>query len=147
MEPALALKGYSARTGTFPTYRLPDDMGEWSDPISSGPYLRPAGKANVSYTPETPFDTIEGSYDYVMMLAESLAEARQDVEEQVAAAMKEGAERRKDALLLASYNLTKLDLHVASCRRILNDLRTLRRLLLAERGAPERESRGVLEGD
>jgi hypothetical protein len=101
----------------------------------------------VSYTPETPFDTIEGSYEYVMMLAESLAEARREVEEEIATAVKEGAERRKDALMLASYNLTKLDLHVKSCRRILNDLRTLRRLLLAERSAPERESQGVSGDD
>lgn len=92
----------------------------------------------MSYTPDTPFDTIEGSYEYVLMLAESLAEARREVEEEIAAAMKEGAERRKDALMLASYNLTKLDVHITSCRRILNDLRTLRRLLLAERApAPQ----------
>jgi hypothetical protein len=101
----------------------------------------------VSYTPDTPFDTIEGSYEYVIMLADSLAEARREVEEEIAAAMKEGAERRKDALLLASYNLTKLDAHITGCRRILNDLRTLRRLLLAERPAPERESRAVSGDD
>jgi hypothetical protein len=93
----------------------------------------------VSYTPETPFDAIEGSYEYVTMFAEALAEARREVEEEIAAAMKVGAVRRKDALMLASYNLTKLDSHIGSCRRILNDLRTLRRLLLAERGAPARE--------
>jgi hypothetical protein len=46
----------------------------------------------------------------------------------------DGAERRKEALLLVSYNLAKLNLHITASRRILNDLRTLRRLLLAERG-------------
>ena len=44
------------------------------------------------------------------------------------------ADRRKEALLLVSYNLAKLNLHITTSRRILNDLRTLRRLLLAERG-------------
>jgi hypothetical protein len=83
---------------------------------------------------ETPFDSLEGSHEYVAMLAESLAEARRDVEEEVALAERESADRRKEALLLVSYNLAKLNLHITSSRRILNDLRSLRRLLLSERG-------------
>jgi len=67
------------------------------------------------------------------MLAEALDEARREIDEEVAAAEREGADRRKQALLLVSYNLDKLNLHIASSRRILNDLRSLRRLLLAER--------------
>ena len=90
----------------------------------------------VSYQAETPFDSIEGSHEYVAMLAEALAEARRDVEVEIAQAEREGAERRKEALLLVSYNLAKLNLHITSSRRILNDLRILRRLLLAERGLP-----------
>ena len=82
---------------------------------------------------ETPFDTIEGSHEYVALLAEALDEARRDVELEVALAEREGAERRKQALLLVALNLTKLNLHITTSRRILNDLRTLRRLLLAER--------------
>ena len=97
----------------------------------------------MSYQPETPFDSIEGSHEYVAMLAESLAEARRDVEEEVAAADREGAERRKEALLLVSYNLAKLNLHITTSRRILNDLRSLRRLLLAERGLPVPEESEV----
>lgn len=88
----------------------------------------------MSYQAETPFDTIEGSHEYVAMLAEALDEARRDVESEVVAADHDGAERRKQALLLVSYNLAKLNLHITTSRRILNDLRTLRRLLLAERG-------------
>jgi len=88
----------------------------------------------VSYEAETPFDSIEGSHEYVAMLAESLNEARRDVEAEIAVAEREGAERRKQALLLVSYNLAKLHLHITTSRRILNDLRSLRRLLLAERG-------------
>lgn len=84
---------------------------------------------------ETPFDTIEGSHEYVALLAEALDEARRDVELEVALAEREGAERRKQALLLVALNLTKLNLHITTSRRILNDLRTLRRLLLAERGS------------
>jgi hypothetical protein len=88
----------------------------------------------VSHQAETPFDSIEGSHEYVALLAESLAEARRDVEEEIAAAERESADRRKEALLLVSYNLAKLNLHITTSRRILNDLRSLRRLLLAERG-------------
>jgi hypothetical protein len=93
----------------------------------------------VSYTAETPFDNIEGSHEYVAMLAEALEEARRDVENEIAAAAQDGAERRKQALLLVAYNLAKLNLHITTSRRILNDLRSLRRLLLAERGLPVAE--------
>jgi len=89
----------------------------------------------VSYQPETPFDNIEGSHEYVRLLAEALDEARREVEAEIAAAEQEQADRRKEALLLVSYNLAKLNLHITSSRRILNDLRTLRRLLLSERGS------------
>ena len=82
---------------------------------------------------ETPFDSIEGSYEYVDMLADAIQEARHDVEAEVALAEKESADRRKQGLLLVSYNLAKLEGHITSSRRILNDLRTLRRVLLAER--------------
>ena len=77
------------------------------------------------------------------MLAEALDEARRDVDAEVAAAERDGADRRKEALLLVAYNLAKLNLHITSSRRILNDLRTLRRLLLAERGIPVSEESEV----
>lgn len=98
----------------------------------------------MSYCPETPFDSIEGSHEYVAMLAEALDEARREVEEELAVADRDGAERRKEALLLVSYNLAKLHLHITTSRRILNDLRSLRRLLLAERNAPA--ERGMAAG-
>src|SRR3954453_10735648 len=101
----------------------------------------------VSYEAETPFDSIEGSHEYVAMLAEALDEARREVEEEVATAEREHADRRKEALLLVSYNLAKLNLHITSSRRILNDLRTLRRLLLAERGMHSEDESEVGAGD
>ena len=87
----------------------------------------------MGYEAETPFDSIEGSHEYVALLAEALAEARQDVDAEIALADREGAERRKEALVLVSYNLAKLSLHITTSQRILNDLRTLRRLLKEER--------------
>ncbi len=87
----------------------------------------------MSYDPETPFDSIEGSQEYVSLLAEAIEEARKEVDADIAVATGEGADRRAEALQLVSYNLAKLTLHITTSRRILNDLRTLRRLLLAER--------------
>jgi hypothetical protein len=105
------------------------------------PQTQAVGKALlVSYEAETPFDNIEGSHEYVALLAEALNEARRDVECEVRTAERDGAERRKEALLLVSYNLAKLHLHITTSRRILNDLRSLRRLLLAERGLAGQEA-------
>ena len=93
----------------------------------------------VSYRAETPFDCIEGSHEYLKLLAESLDEARRDVDAEIAVADQEEADRRKEALLLVAFNLSKLHLHITTSRRIMNDLRTLRRLLLAERGISSSE--------
>ena len=91
----------------------------------------------MSQEPETPFDSIEGSYQYVDMLAEAIEEARRDVEAEISLAEEESAERRKQGLLLVSYNLAKLETHMTTSRRILNDLRTLRRVLMSERKPAE----------
>ena len=101
----------------------------------------------VSEQAETPFDSIEGSHEYVALLADAVEEARRDVEGEIAAAERDGADRRKEALLLVSYNLAKLNLHITASRRILNDLRTLRRLLLAERGLAAAQAAGVSPGE
>jgi len=107
-----------------------------------------AGKAwRVSYQPETPFDNIESSHEYVALLAEALDEARREVEAEIALAERETAERRKEALLLVSYSLAKLNLHITASRRLLNNLRTLRRLLLAERGLPGGPEKEVVAGE
>ena len=92
------------------------------------------GKDIVSQHPsETPFDSIESSHQYVALLAQAIEEAKLDVEGDIALAMADRADRRREALQLVLYNLTKLESHMSASRRILNDLRTLRRLLLEER--------------
>ncbi len=87
----------------------------------------------VSYEPETPFDNIESAQQFVELLAEAIEEARREVEADIARATTAEADRRKQALQLVAYNLAKLSAHMATSRRILNDLRSLRRLLLNER--------------
>lgn len=87
----------------------------------------------MAYQSETPFDSIESSHEYVVMLAEAIAEAMAEIDLDMKLAESDRADRRKQALQLVSFNLSKLNSHINSSRRILNDLRTLRRLLLEER--------------
>jgi hypothetical protein len=77
------------------------------------------------------FESLESAHDFVKLLAETVAEAKRDLESDV---QRESApSRRLDALRIARYNLSKLETHVAQTSRLLNDLRTLRRLLFEER--------------
>jgi hypothetical protein len=91
---------------------------------------------------EEQFETLESAHDFVVLLGDTVAEAKRDL---ACDLQRESANpRRLDALRLAAYNLGKLELHLNRSRRILNDLRTLRRLLFEERGttgkaAPIRE--------
>jgi hypothetical protein len=86
-----------------------------------------------SHHSETPFDNIENSHKYVTLLAESIRETIAEVEADIAVAGAEDATRRREALQLVHFNLKKLAAQMSSSSRILNDLRTLRRLLLDER--------------
>jgi len=87
----------------------------------------------MSYTSDTPFDNIESSHQYVSLLHDAIEEARREVDEEIAFSTSENGERRKEALQIVAYNLAKLSFHMQTSGRLLNDLRTLRRLLLAER--------------
>ena len=92
----------------------------------------------MSHKSETHFGNIESSHEYVALLNEAIEESRFDVEAQIVLAIAENAKRRKEALQLVSYNLTKLSMHMIASQRILNDLRSLRRLLHDERMAGAR---------
>jgi hypothetical protein len=87
----------------------------------------------MSHRSETPFDNIESSHEYVTLLAEAIDVALAELEADIAAAGADRADRRKEALHLVLFNMNKLQGHMRASRRILNDLRTLRRLLLEER--------------
>ncbi|HVO82296.1 MAG TPA: hypothetical protein VMT28_16300 [Terriglobales bacterium] len=82
---------------------------------------------------ETPFDSLENAHEYVQLLAEAIAEARGDIESDIAKAVETKSERRLQALRLVQYKLEKLEQSLRGSSRILNDLRSLRRLLLEER--------------
>jgi hypothetical protein len=89
--------------------------------------------------PEVPFESIEGALEYVSLLLEAIQEAQQHVETEIALAADPQLARRKQALQLVRYKLDRLSVNIAGSHRILNDLRTLRRLLLEER-QPSREA-------
>jgi hypothetical protein len=87
----------------------------------------------MSHHSETPFDNIESSHEYVRLLAEAVAVALSEVETDIGVAGADVDARRKEALQLVAFKLNKLSSHMTASRRILNDLRSLRRLLLEER--------------
>jgi len=69
----------------------------------------------------------------VELLIEAINESRRDVDADIALSESNGSKRSKKALQLVSANLAKLSQAMTTSRRILNHLRTLRRLLLQER--------------
>ncbi|MFZ0732731.1 MAG: hypothetical protein WAM79_10450 [Candidatus Sulfotelmatobacter sp.] len=80
------------------------------------------------------FETLESAHDFVALLGETVAEAKRELEGDVQRESASDHSRRLEALRVALYSLDKLELHVNRSQRILNDLRTLRRLLFGERG-------------
>jgi len=84
--------------------------------------------------PETSFDNIDSAREYVGLLCEALEEAKGAVGDDIALARSEGATRRLEALQLVTHKLDALSRHLDTSHRLLNDLRTLRRLLLRDRG-------------
>jgi hypothetical protein len=90
----------------------------------------------MSDSSHTPFDSIENAKDYIGLLLQTVAEARTEVKADVAVASAGESDRRLEALRLVQYKLEKLEQHLHSSSRALNDLRSLRRLLFEERVEP-----------
>jgi hypothetical protein len=89
---------------------------------------------------QTPFDSVENAHQYVQLLVEAIAEAKSEIEADLAAAVAAKSQRRVQALSIVQFKLDKLQQHLTSGSRLLNDLRTLRRLLLDERLDPAASS-------
>lgn len=83
---------------------------------------------------DSPFDTLESAHEFVSLLREAVDDAYGSIlDEMTLARETKGAERRVDALRLVDHKLNSLRQNVLASLILLNDLRTLRRLLLAER--------------
>ncbi len=82
---------------------------------------------------KSPFDSIEDAHEFLTLLAQTVFETKLDIEADVQRESSGNFPRRAEALKLALYTLERLEFHMLRSRRILNDLRTLRRLLFEER--------------
>lgn len=82
---------------------------------------------------ETPFDSVEGAHEYLSLLAQAILDAKNEIAADIKAAEDLKVPRRLEALRLVFFKLEKLERNMKTSRRLLNDLRTLRRLLLGER--------------
>jgi hypothetical protein len=87
----------------------------------------------VNVPAQTPFDSVENAQQYVRLLVEAIAEAKDEISADMGAAAQAKSERRLQALQIVQFKLDKLEQHLKTSSRLLNDLRTLRRLLLDER--------------
>jgi hypothetical protein len=83
---------------------------------------------------DSPFATLESAHEFVSLLREAVDDAQTSIlDEKVRAQAATDAERRLHALYLVDHKLNRLRQHVLASQVLLNDLRTLRRLLLGER--------------
>ena len=78
-----------------------------------------------------PFDSIESAQEFIALLQDSVAEAIEDVYQKLANTP-DDEKRRAQALQLAQYKLGQLSTQLHKSRRILNDLRIIRKLLVNE---------------
>ena len=83
----------------------------------------------------TPFDRIEAASEYLTILHETVVENEHTIELDIAEVADQNIPRCQQVLTLISYNLEKLDGHLKTSAKILNNLARLRRLLLDERNA------------
>jgi hypothetical protein len=98
----------------------------------------PCGKvfSRLSDSLQTPFDSVENAHEYVRLLGEAISEAKGEIAADLGTAALAKSQRRLQALQIVQFKLDKLEQHLKTSSRLLNDLRTLRRLLLDERPAP-----------
>jgi len=82
---------------------------------------------------DQPFDSIESAHEYMNILASTTLEVMVDLKHDRDVALRQGELRRAQAIELAIFKLKMLGCHVHKSRRMLNDLRILRRLILNER--------------
>src|SRR5688500_15399408 len=83
---------------------------------------------------DSPSETLESAHEFVSLLREAVDDAYGSILDEIALAREtRGAERRVDALRLVDHKLNSLRQNVLASLILLNDLRTLRRLLMGER--------------
>jgi len=86
----------------------------------------------MSEASETPFHDIESAIEYINLLLDAAQEAQRQVEGDLLLAIEPEHQRRRQGLQLVVHKLTQLASHLSTSRRILGDLRMLRRVLTSE---------------
>ncbi len=81
---------------------------------------------------DSPFDNLDAAHEYVGLLLEAVQQTRGDVALDLAAAQADGHPRRSEALQLVAWKLERLEQQLEGSRRVMNDLRRLRKLLVGE---------------
>jgi len=79
------------------------------------------------------FDSIESAQEFMKVLAYTTLDSMKDLNADQLAAVQDGEPRRAQAIALAIFKMKTLNCHIHKSRIILNDLRTVRRLILNER--------------
>ena len=82
------------------------------------------------------FESIESAKQLIELMIEDVKNSRKEIDSDIAEAAQDNAKRRREALLVVAHQLNLLSTHLTNSSRILNDLRSLRRLLLTEPDAP-----------
>jgi len=98
--------------------------------------------------PEVPLDSIESAHEFVTLLAQVVLETKRELQLDIQRETGGNFPRRLKALKIVEYKLRTLESHLENLARILNDLRSLRRLLFGERtanAAVPRVSIGIAE--
>jgi len=83
---------------------------------------------------DAPFSTIENAHECLGLLGEAIDQAIIEVRRELDASRGLHDQRHADAWRVVLYTTEKLSSHVATGRRLLNDLRTLRNLLQRSAG-------------
>lgn len=79
---------------------------------------------------EQPFHSIESAHEFMLILENVIVDAQGELQSMLADANDVSDDRRTEALRLALFKISQLEIHTRKSRRILNDLGLIRSLLV-----------------
>jgi hypothetical protein len=88
-----------------------------------------------------PFDSIESALEYMVLLESVISEVSNELQDRAGRA---ATERYKNGLQLALFKTNQLAFHVQKSRRILNDLRLIRGVLVGDGIALAEAENGIV---
>jgi len=79
---------------------------------------------------EQPFHSIESAHEFMLILENVIVDAQGELQTLLDDANSASDDRRTEALRLALFKISQLEIHTLKSRRILNDLGLIRSLLV-----------------